>query len=106
MHSLQRMNPDEFGNPLIFTPVPRQYTTNFYWSNYIMILKEKLNFSSFHRSEKHLLAACLSKLMTDDILPNAKNVKGSKDLMQNSDDKTVTANVSVQQTLSSLHILS
>uniref|UniRef100_A0A4W6CJH5 Radial spoke head 10 homolog B n=1 Tax=Lates calcarifer TaxID=8187 RepID=A0A4W6CJH5_LATCA len=27
-------------------------------------------------SEKHLLAACLSKLMTDDILPNAKNVKG------------------------------
>ncbi|XP_040885363.1 radial spoke head 10 homolog B [Toxotes jaculatrix] len=27
-------------------------------------------------SQKHLLAACLSKLMTDDILPNAKNVKG------------------------------
>ncbi|KAM9336614.1 radial spoke head 10 homolog B [Symphorus nematophorus] len=27
-------------------------------------------------SQKHLLAACFSKLMTDNILPNAKNVKG------------------------------
>ncbi|XP_035469851.1 radial spoke head 10 homolog B isoform X2 [Scophthalmus maximus] len=27
-------------------------------------------------SNKYLLAACLSKLMTDDVLPNAKNVKG------------------------------
>ncbi|XP_054877109.1 radial spoke head 10 homolog B [Poeciliopsis prolifica] len=27
-------------------------------------------------SKKHLLAACFSKLMTDDVLPNARNVKG------------------------------
>ncbi|XP_008300148.1 radial spoke head 10 homolog B, partial [Stegastes partitus] len=27
-------------------------------------------------SQKNLLASCLSKMMTDDILPNAKNVKG------------------------------
>ncbi|XP_032430868.1 radial spoke head 10 homolog B isoform X3 [Xiphophorus hellerii] len=27
-------------------------------------------------SEKHLLAACFSKLMTNDVLPNARNVKG------------------------------
>uniref|UniRef100_A0A3Q2PWQ1 Radial spoke head 10 homolog B n=1 Tax=Fundulus heteroclitus TaxID=8078 RepID=A0A3Q2PWQ1_FUNHE len=27
-------------------------------------------------SQKHCLAACLSRLMTDDILPNARNVKG------------------------------
>ncbi|MEQ2221713.1 hypothetical protein ILYODFUR_018485, partial [Ilyodon furcidens] len=27
-------------------------------------------------SHKHLLAACLSRLMTEDVLPNARNVKG------------------------------
>lgn len=38
--------------------------------------KSQKNFS-FHRSQKNLLAACFSRLMTDNILPNAKSVKGA-----------------------------
>ncbi|XP_062234901.1 radial spoke head 10 homolog B [Platichthys flesus] len=33
-------------------------------------------YSKDMESQKYLLASCFSKLMTDDILPNAKNVKG------------------------------
>lgn len=38
--------------------------------------KSQKNFS-FHRSQKNLLAACFSRLVTDNILPNAKSVKGA-----------------------------
>lgn len=39
--------------------------------------KTQMGFSTY-RSEKHLLASCLTKLLTEDILPNATKVKGAE----------------------------
>ncbi|XP_047465941.1 radial spoke head 10 homolog B isoform X2 [Mugil cephalus] len=43
--------------------------------SYLVIVAYHI-YSNVMVSQKDLLAACLTKLMTDDILPNAKNVKG------------------------------
>lgn len=40
-------------------------------------MSQQTHVPSFRRSENHLLAACFSKLMTDNVLPNYKNVKGA-----------------------------
>ncbi|XP_031595563.1 radial spoke head 10 homolog B isoform X1 [Oreochromis aureus] len=62
------VDPAEIHSP--FTPVLLRKLVS-----YLVIVAYHIH-SKDMVSPKYLLAACFSKLMTDDILPNAKNVKG------------------------------
>ncbi|XP_039879155.1 radial spoke head 10 homolog B isoform X2 [Simochromis diagramma] len=62
------VDPAEIHSP--FTPVLLRKLIS-----YLVIVAHHIH-SEDMVSPKYLLAACFSKLMTDDILPNAKNVKG------------------------------
>ncbi|XP_071319624.1 radial spoke head 10 homolog B isoform X2 [Trachinotus anak] len=67
-HFIKENNTTEIHSP--FTPMPLRRLLS------CLVIVAYLIYNKDMESQKYLLAACLSKLMTDDILPNAKNVKG------------------------------